>query len=267
MLIDTHCHLYDEKIENPQRIIDNFEKDNILACVMCADTMENSIKVLDFAKNKNVYAGIGVHPETADNYSDEVEKFIIENDENEKVVAVGEIGLDYYHEFCSRELQKEVFIKQIKLAYSLKLPMIIHIREAYGDFLEILKEYKKYFEFGGVVHSFSGSVEIAKILIDYGFYLSFNGIATFKNANKILSVIKEVPLDKILVETDSPYLTPEPFRGRVNEPKYVEFVARKVAELKDMDYLEICNILNANAKKLFFKMKWEIYGRIKRFYF
>ncbi len=255
MLIDTHCHLYDEKILNPQEIIDNFEKNDICACVCCADTMENSKKVLELAKAEKVYAGIGVHPETADNYSFEVEKFIIKNANNPKVVAVGEIGLDYYHEFCSRELQVEVFKKQIKLAYSLKLPMIIHIREAYGDFLEILKEYKEYFKYGAVIHSFSGSVEVANILLSYGFYLSFNGIATFKNANKVLNVIKEVPLDKMLVETDSPYLTPEPHRGKVNEPKFVSFVAKKIAEIKEMDYSEVCEILNNNAKQLFFKMK------------
>lgn len=255
MLIDTHCHLYDDKFENVKEIIDNFEEDNIKACVCCSDTMENSIKVLELAKNDKIYAAIGVHPETADNYSGKVESFIEENATNPKVVAVGEIGLDYYHEFCSRELQKEVFVRQIKLAHKLKLPMVIHIREAYGDFLEILKENKNYLTYGGVVHSFSGSVEIAKILIDYGFYLSFNGIATFKNANKVLTVIKEIPKEKILAETDSPYLTPEPYRGRVNEPKYVEYVVRKIAELKAVEYEKMCEILNQNARNLFFKMK------------
>ena len=257
MLIDTHCHLYDEKFEDINGIIDNFEKDNVLCCVCCGDTMENSMKVLELAKNDKIYAGIGVHPESADNYSDKVENFIEDNADNPKVVAIGEIGLDYYHEFCSRELQKEVFVKQIKLAYKLKLPMIIHVREAYGDFLEILKENKEFLKYGGVVHSFSGSLEIAKILIDYGFYLSFNGIATFKNANKVLSVIKEIPVDKILAETDSPYLTPEPFRGRVNQPKFVEFVVRKISELKQIEYEKMCEILNQNAKNLFFKMKSE----------
>ena len=140
MLIDTHCHLYDDKFENAKEIIDNFEKDNIKSCICCGDTMENSIKVLNLAKNDRIYAAIGVHPETADNYSIKVEEFIKDNATNPKVVAVGEIGLDYYHEFCERNLQKEVFIKQIKLAHKLKLPMVIHIREAYGDFLEILKE-------------------------------------------------------------------------------------------------------------------------------
>lgn len=257
MLIDTHCHLYDEKLKNIDEIIESFDENKILSCVCCGDTLENSIKVLELSKNSKIYAALGVHPESADNYSDKVERFIIENATNPKVVAVGEIGLDYYHEFCSRDLQKEVFVKQIKLAHKLKLPMVIHIREAYGDFLEILKENKEYLTYGGVVHSFSGSSEIAKILIDYGFYLSFNGIATFKNANKVLSVIKEIPQEKILAETDSPYLTPEPYRGRVNEPKYVEFVIRKIASLREVDFEEMCNILNQNAKKLFFKMKWE----------
>ena len=255
MIIDTHCHLNDNKFENPQQIIDDFELSGVDCCVCCGDSLKGSQRALELSQNEKVYCTLGVHPECADGFDEKVAEFIVNNATNPKVVAVGEIGLDYYHQFCERELQKEVFLQQIKLAYKLQLPMVIHIRDAMGDFIEILKNNKDLFKYGAVVHSFSGSVESAKIILDCGLYISFNGIATFKNANRVLEVIKFAPLERILVETDSPYLAPVPYRGQRNEPKYVIEVVKKISELKNMTTEELCQIFNANAKRLFTRIK------------
>ena len=250
MIIDTHCHLYDKKlIDNQNKILSELQENNFFA-ICSGDNIENSLKCIEITENnKNIYATVGVHPHEATSFDENTIKNLTQMAKNKKVVAIGEIGLDYYYDFSPKELQKEVLIKQIELANQLNLPCVFHVREATQDFLDILKNTS--FKVKGVVHSFSGSVEVARYLVNYGLKLGINGIVTFKNANKIIDVVKEIDLENLVVETDSPYLTPEPFRGRVNEPKYVELVIKKIAEIKNMSQKDVSKITFENAKKLF----------------
>lgn len=252
MIIDSHCHIYDKKLDEIREdILQNIDKNNQI-CICNADCVETSQLCLSLAQsNKNIYATVGFHPHEAENCNEENLKEIEELAKNNKVVAIGEIGLDYYYDFSPREKQKEVLKKQIVLANNLNLPCVFHVREATEDFLNILKEMKDYFSCSAVIHSFSGSVEVAKILIDYGFYLGINGIVTFKNANKILDVVAAVPLEKMLIETDCPYLTPVPHRGKPNRPEYVEYIAEKIAEIKKITKEEVIEVTTQNALKLF----------------
>lgn len=253
MVIDSHCHIYSEKLDEIREdILKNINKDSQL-CICNADCIETSKLCIDLAnKNTNVYATVGIHPHEAKTFDDNSILILTELVEsNSKVVAIGEIGLDYYYDFSPRELQKEVLKKQILLASKLNIPCVFHVRDATEDFLNIIKEMAQKIKILGVVHSFSGSIETAKILLNYGFYLGVNGIITFKNANKMLDVVKFIPLEKMLIETDCPYLTPVPFRGQVNRPEYVELVAEKIAQLKEISKEEVVNITTQNAIKLF----------------
>lgn len=255
MLFDTHTHINDEKYTGYQEVMDSFERAGGKGCIVCGCDFPSSISSLEIAeKHKNVYATIGMHPHDSKDYSEEMEQYLIKNADNPKVVAIGEIGLDYYYDLSERDIQKKVFVQQIKLADQVGLPIVFHIRDAMGDFLDILQENKQYFNHGGVVHSFSGSLQIAEYLIKFGFYLSFNGIITFKNANKVLEVIRNIPLDRILIETDCPYLTPEPFRGQINRPQYVELVAKKIAELKGISLEDVLEKTFENARRVFTKI-------------
>ena len=252
MIIDSHCHIYDEKLnEIRSEVLKNIQNNNQI-CVCNADCEKTSKQCIELAnQNSNIYATVGFHPHQADEFKDD-SLFVVENlAKQNKVVAIGEIGLDYYYDFSPREKQKEILKKQILLANKLNLPCVFHVRDATEDFLNILMELAQKIKFSGVIHSFSGSVETAKILLNYGFYLGFNGIVTFKNANKILDVVKFVPLERILIETDCPYLTPVPFRGQVNRPEYVELVAEKIAEIKGVEKEEVVKVTTNNALKLF----------------
>lgn len=250
MIIDTHCHLYDKKlIENKQKILTELKNSNILA-ICSGDNIENSLKCVELAnENENIFATVGFHPHEASLFDEKSLEQLEQMTKNKKVVAIGEIGLDYYYDFSPRDKQKEVLIKQIELANKLNLPCVFHVREATQDFLDIIKNIS--FKIKGVVHSFSGSVEVAKFLTNYGLKLGVNGIVTFKNASKIIEVVSQIDLKNLLIETDSPYLTPEPFRGRVNEPKYVELVAKKIAEIKNISTEEVVSLTLQNAKDLF----------------
>ena len=251
-MIDAHCHLYDEKFDEIRdEVIKELESSKQI-CVCSADNVEHSLMCIDLAtKSPFIYATIGTHPHEVMEFSVEDLETYKTLSKNKKVVAIGEIGLDYYYDKDTQDRQKEVLLSQIKLADELSLPCVFHVREAMGDFLEIVKENKKYFKNSGVIHSFSGSVESARELIKFGFYISINGICTFKNANKILDVIREIPLDKMLIETDAPYLAPTPHRGEVNRPSYVKYVAMKIAELKNISLDEVLEKTENNAKTVF----------------
>ena len=253
MIIDSHCHLYDEKLkEYGQEIISNLQKNNQLA-ICSADKIETSILAIKLAdENKNIFATVGVHPHEAESFDEHTLDNLTELSKNNKVVvAIGEIGLDYYYDFAPRDLQKDILKKQIILADKLGLPCVFHVREAMGDFLEILKELAQNYKIKGVIHSFSGSVEVAKQLIGYGLYLGINGIVTFKNANKSLDVVRKIDLEHLLIETDSPYLTPVPFRGQPNRPEYVELVAKKIAEIKSISVEQVINVTTKNTIEVF----------------
>jgi len=250
LLVDSHAHLEDEKYDKDrEEIIEECKKD-LTFLINVGSNLLTSKQSIELAHNYDfIYASVGIHPHDAQKEFDkveEIEKLALQ----QKVVAIGEIGLDYYYDEPSKEFQKEVFTKQIRLAKKLNLPIIIHDRDAHEDILDILKkEWTK--DLRGVFHSYSGSVEMAFQVIEMNFYISLGGPVTFKNAKKPKEVAKAVPIEKLLIETDSPYLTPEPYRGKRNTPVYVKFVAGKIAELRGIPYEEASRITAENAIKLF----------------
>ncbi|AIS51318.1 hydrolase, TatD family [Thermoanaerobacter kivui] len=250
MLVDSHAHLEDEKYDRDrEKVIEECKKD-LTFLINVGSNLLTSKQSIELTHNYDfIYASVGIHPHDAQREFDKVEE-IERLALQEKVVAIGEIGLDYYYDDPPKEFQKEIFIKQIKLAKKLNLPIIIHDRDAHGDILDILKkEWTK--DLRGVFHSYSGSIEMAFQVIEMNFYISLGGPVTFKNAKKPKEVAKAVPIEKLLIETDSPYLTPEPYRGKRNTPVYVKFVAEKIAELREMSYEDVCRITAENTIKLF----------------
>ena len=257
-MIDTHCHLNDNKlIGRVDEIVNNFENDNLLQVIVVGYDFISSKLAVDLSqKYENVYAEIGLHPSDAEKWNDEFEQFLIDNLNNEKVVALGEIGLDYHYENFDKQTQINTFVKQLEIANKFKMPVVIHVRDAIGDLIEVLKQHKHLLGNGGVVHCFNESIESYKILKQFGFKFSFGGAITFKNAKNAPELLKIVDLDDVLLETDCPYLTPEPFRGKaINEPKFVKYVALKIAEYKNMEADEIIEQANKNTYKVFKKLR------------
>ena len=197
-----------------------------------------------------LYGLLGVHPSEAKDWDDSLIDKIKEYSKSEKIAGIGEIGLDYYWDKSFNDLQKEVFIKQIKLANELNLPICVHDREAHKDSFDILKEYNKSSKI--VMHCFSGSAEFARECIKEGWYLALGGVVTFKNAVKMKEVAIDIPLDKLLLETDAPYLTPVPFRGKENRPAYVKFVAEEIAKLRGITFEEVAAVTSRNAEAVYF---------------
>ncbi|MGB9779635.1 MAG: TatD family hydrolase [Caldanaerobacter sp.] len=250
MLIDSHAHLEDEKYESDrEKVIEECKRD-LTFLINVGSNILTSKKSIELAQNYDfIYATVGIHPHDAKkeiDKIDEIEKLVLEK----KVVAIGEIGLDYYYDDPPRDFQIQAFVKQIQLAKKLKLPIVIHDRDAHQDILAILKkEWTK--DLKGVFHSYSGDAQMIKEIIEMNFYISLSGTVTFKNAKKVREVAKEAPLEWLLIETDSPYLTPEPYRGKRNKPCYVKFVAQKIAEIKEISYEEVCERTSQNAIRLF----------------
>lgn len=252
-LFDSHAHInlhfYKDDIDNViKRMVDN----GVTKIVIPGIDIETVKSAIELSKKypKLIYTGIGYHPQDAIKWENHIYDELKELSKNNSVVAVGEVGLDYYWDTTPREVQHEVLENQINLAKELNLPLIIHTRESQDDTLEILRKCGAD-SIGGVFHCFSGDIEFAKKCIDIGFYISFAGNITFKNAQNLRDVAKEIPLDNILIETDSPYLTPVPNRGKRNEPFNVKYVAEQIAILKDIDVKEVSNITYNNAMKLF----------------
>ena len=247
MIIDTHAHL--DMLDDPKRAIEEALEANVKKIIIPSVEPETFSKVIDLANTyENVYAQIGVHPSDAQKFNDDVAKEMMELAKNKKVVAVGEIGLDYYWDKTFVDVQKKVFKTQIEIANILNLPVVVHDREAHSDTYEILEQMgaKKV-----LMHCFSGSVEFAKRCIDKGYYIALGGVVTFKNAKKVRQVAKEIPLDYIMLETDTPYLAPHPYRGQQNEPKYIVFSAKEIATLKDTALSEVESITTKNAQEFF----------------
>lgn len=253
MLIDTHAHLNDEKFMEDQEEVIKRARESSLEYIMNIgydkDTILSTIELIN--KYDFIYGAIGFHPNNAHEMTDEdlawIEELVAKHD---KIRAIGEIGLDYYWDFAPIDVQKEVFRKQIRLAKKLNLPIIIHDRDAHKDICDILKEEGAK-DIGGIMHSFSGSLEMAQECMEMNFYISFSGPVTFKNAKKPKGIAQEIPLERILIETDSPYLTPEPFRGKRNEPAYVRYVANTIAELRGISIEQLENTTTDNAKQIF----------------
>jgi len=206
---------------------------------------------LDLAKKYDfIFNACGIHPHDAKTYDDDVENQLRQIAKDPKTVAIGEIGLDYYYDNSPRDIQKKVYARQIKLAGELGYPIIIHDRDAHMDCLDILKAEKTP-EMKGVFHCYSGSSEMVKAIVKMGFYISFTGVITFKNARKTIEAAAAVPIDRLLVETDCPYMSPEPMRGRRNIPDYVRFTAEKLAFIHNVEFYEMCRILWKNTHELF----------------
>ncbi len=248
-LFDSHCHYNDEKfnIDRDNIIKDNIKK-GITKAIVAGYSVKSSKQAIEIAEKytNNLYAIVGISPNDLDeiNYK-EIEKLA----KNKKVVAIGEIGLDYYWNKENKELQKQVFLNQIQIANNLDLPIVIHTREAVMDTIEILKTNKVNKK--GIFHCCPLNIELIKEALKLGYYISFSGNITFKNSKNAYSCVSYVPLEKILIETDSPYMTPEPFRGQRNNPAYVQYVAKKIAEIKNLREEEIAQITYNNAKTIF----------------
>ncbi|MGG0464749.1 TatD family hydrolase [Priestia aryabhattai] len=252
MLFDTHVHLNAEQYEDDlQEVINRALEKGVQNMVVVGFDEPTIKKAIQIAETYEfIYASVGWHPVDAIDMTDEHLAWIEELAQHPKVVALGEMGLDYHWDKSPKEVQKDVFRRQIRLARKVNLPIIIHNRDATEDVVTILKE-EHVEEVGGIMHCFTGSIEVAKKCMDMNMYISFGGPVTFKNAKKPKEVAAELPLDKLLIETDCPYLTPHPFRGKRNEPGYVSYVAEQIAELKGITYEELADITTANAKKLF----------------
>ncbi|MGL5053655.1 MAG: TatD family hydrolase [Cetobacterium sp.] len=247
-LVDTHCHLDNEQFDLDRLEVINKIKEKLEFCVNIGYDLKSSEESLKLAKEYDfIYAVIGIHPIDIAQYNDTLEKQLEEMAKDSNVVAIGEIGLDYHWMTEPKEVQEERFRKQLELARRVNKPVVIHTRDAMEDTVRILKEYP---DLNGVIHCYPGSIETAKVLIDR-FYLGIGGTLTFKNAKKTVEVVKGIPLDRIVIETDSPYLTPIPFRGKRNEPIYVEHIAQKIATIKELNLEEVVRITTENAKKLY----------------
>ena len=248
-LIDTHAHI--DMLEAPIELTLQLMKDyGVKKAVIPSVEVSSMEKVIAAAEaDENIYAMIGIYPSEAKTYTQEVEDRMIELAKNHKVKAVGEIGLDYYWDKSFVDLQKEGYVKQILLANKLNLPIVIHDREAHKDAYDLLLEYNQSSK--ALFHCFSGSVEFMRECVKKGWYIALGGVVTFKNAVKMKDVAREIPLDKLVLETDSPYLTPVPFRGKPNTPAYVRYVAEEIANLRQMPLNELIDITTNNAERFF----------------
>lgn len=252
MLIDSHAHLDDDRFDKDRdKVIRDLKNQGIELVINPGADVASSVKAVSLAnKYENIYAAVGVHPHDAKDMDDTTLQLLSSLANNEKVIAIGEIGLDYHYDNSPRDIQRKWFIEQIRLAKQLKLPIIIHEREASQDMYNILKQEADE-NLTGVLHCYSGSLEMAREYLKMGFYLSFAGPVTFKNSRVSKEVAQSIPLDRILVETDSPYLAPEPKRGKRNEPLNVRYVAAMIAELRGISFEEIATATTKNVKKLF----------------
>lgn len=250
-MLDSHCHLNDQKYNGElNNIVENYLNSGVEKSICVGWDLQSSKQAQSIAeKYESVYYAVGVHPDECASYSQEDLENMLINKTN-KLVALGEIGLDYFHNKDNKTNQKEVFEAQIVLAKKYNLPIIIHCRDAFGDTLEILKKHAP-FKSGAVMHCYSGSLEFAHELIKLGVKLSFTGTVTYKNAVNLKEVAKNIPLDMFFFETDSPYLSPQSKRGERNEPKNVVEVAKYVADLRDVDFDELVKITDSTAKRFF----------------
>ncbi len=253
MLIDTHAHLEDKAFKHDlDEVVKNSVDSTVEKIITSGTDIKSSKKAVELAHRYDaVYVSIGVDPQHAESFNENTLIELEEMAKDTKVVAIGEIGLEYREHCPDKELQKRVFVEQIKLAHKLEKPIVIHTREAIADTLQVLKENKDYLSYGGTFHCFSESKEVAKEVVKLGFHISVGGVSTFRNARKIKEALEIVPIEKILLETDCPYLAPEPFRGQRNTPALVPYIAENLANLKGLKVEKIARITTENARRLF----------------
>jgi TatD DNase family protein len=248
MYIDSHCHLSVDDYDNIDKVINDAKENNVEYLIVSGYDKKSIKEVLDISnKYNNIYLTLGFHPSEADLIKDEdLEKLEEIIKSNKKVIGIGEIGLDYHWVKDNKEKQHNLFRKQIALAKKLNLPIVVHSRDAFQDTYDVLKEYNH----RGVMHCFSGNIDNAKMYLDLGYYLGIGGVLTFKNTN-LKETIKEIPLERILLETDSPYLAPTPYRGEKNEPKYIPIIAKELSDLLNKNIDEISKITTKNTCEIF----------------
>lgn len=247
-LIDTHAHI--DMSENVCKVIKNANENGVKKIIIPSVEEEYFEKIIQIAENyDNVFCQLGLYPSEALKWTDKIADKIRDLSKSTKVVAIGEIGLDYYWDKTYIEEQKNMFKAQIILANELNLPIVVHDREAHKDSIEIVKEYNKSSEI--VFHCFSGSVEMMRECVKNNWYIALGGVVTFKNAKKMKEVAKEIPLEYLLLETDSPYLTPVPYRGKENQPAYIKYVAEEIANLRNQSVEDIIKMTTKNAERVF----------------
>lgn len=251
MIFDSHAHYDSQQFdEDREELLLSMEANGVGTIVNAGASWDSVTEVVELAqKYPFIYAAVGVHPDEVGELDDERFEYLKAQCKKDKVVAVGEIGLDYYWDNESHDVQKKWFIKQLELARELDLPVIIHSRDAAADTLEIMKEYGQGLR--GVIHCFSYSIELAREYVKMGYHIGIGGVVTFKNGRKLKEIAAEIPLDKILLETDCPYLAPVPFRGKRNESHYISYVAQEIAELKGISCEEVVVQTEQNGKELF----------------
>ena len=254
MLIDSHAHIQgDDYADEIETIIDRARHAGVEEIIVVGGAGEMSSNTAAIAlaeSHPNLYATVGMHPHDAKEVGDQDLQKLKELTRNRKVIAVGESGLDYYYDHSPREVQRRVFAQFIRLARETALPIVVHERDAAQDAAQLLRS-EGAGSLRGVIHCFTGDARAAREYLGLGFYLSFSGIITFKNAGALRQVAREAPLERILIETDSPYLTPVPYRGRRNEPAYVRFVAETVAQVKDISFDDVARVTTENVRNLF----------------
>ena len=249
-LIDSHCHLTDEAFDNDRLfILNDLSNFDIKAIINPATNLEDSKKVIELSKKyDNIYPMVGIHPEDIEDMKDSDLKELEKLAEEEKIVAIGEIGLDYYWKDDNKDKQKEIFIEQLELARRLSLPAVIHARDSKDDIIEILRDYK---DLKIQIHCFSDDLKTLETYMDMGFFISIGGVVTFNNGENEQIAARNVDIDRLMLETDSPYLTPEPYRGLRNDPRRVVEVARKVADLRGMKIDKLAKRTYNNTKEFF----------------
>ena len=252
VIFDTHAHYDDEAYEEDREdILKLIQQDGVGLVTDVGATIASTKKAVALSEQYDfIYAAVGMHPEGVEELTDQDMDWLCELAKREKVVAIGEIGLDYYYEDPKRDIQKIWFRKQLEVARKTGLPVVIHSRDAAQDTLDIIKEEHGE-QIGGVIHCFSYGKEMAQVYLDMGFYLGIGGVVTFKNGKKLKEVVKYTPIERIVLETDAPYLTPEPNRGKRNASHYLKYVAQEIAQLKGMTAKEVIAVTTKNAKEMY----------------
>ncbi len=251
-LFDSHCHLEDKRFAGEvEATLDRMREAGVARCILAGSDLESSEQIVKLAAaHENVYGVVGVHPHEAKSFTQDTLTKLTELLKQPRIVGVGEIGLDYYYDFSPREAQREAFARQLVFAYEKGVPAVFHVRDSHGDTLDVFRAHRGQLP-AGVLHCYTGSVESAREYLGMGFYISFSGTVTFANAHHLQEGARYVPLDRLLVETDSPYLAPVPMRGKRNEPAYVRYVAEKVAQLRGISLEALTAQTTANVEKLY----------------
>lgn len=253
MIFETHAHYEDEAFdEDRKELLDSLPKNNIEYVVNISSSIETVDKSIDLAKNyEYIYAAVGIHPGETAHMDEDRFSWLKERAMHKKVVAIGEIGLDYYWDTPDRDTQKKWFARQMEMAKDLSLPLVIHSRDAANDTFNMMKEAKAE-ELGAIIHCFGYGVEQARQYLNMGFYLGIGGVVTFTNGRKLKEVVEYAPLEQLVLETDCPYLSPVPYRGKRNSSLNLPYIAKEIARIKNIDYDTVIHITNENAKKFYF---------------